>query len=102
MPEYTCGRLGLHAISICADKAANTIVELSTPHAVCLAKDGHVTVEPVAQAIPDELVGVYSRKPGVFELWCQIEADLQCAAKERRIIGGTRQRNRTRGNRKSI
>lgn len=98
MAEHKCGRLGLHTISRCADKAANTIAELLTPHAVCLAPDGHVTVEPVADAIPDDLVGVYSRKLGVFALWGQIEGDIRCAANERHICGGTRQRQRTRGN----
>ena len=98
MSEIKCGRIGLHTISRCADKAAHAIIEYLVPKAVCLSPDGHVTVEPVADAIPDDLVGAYTRKLGVFALWGQIETDLRCAANERHICGGTRQRQRTRGN----
>jgi len=92
MAEYKCGRLGMHTLSHCADRAAHIIAELLTPHAVCIAPDGHVTVESTEQAIPCEIVGVYDRTFGVFKLWGMIEDDLRCAATERHIIGGTRQR----------
>lgn len=99
MSEIKCGRIGLHTISRCADKAANAIAELLTPHAVCLEPDGHVTVEAVAHAIPDDLVGVYAPQRGVFALWGQIEGDLRCAAVERHICGGTKQRVRVNARR---
>lgn len=94
MNERPCGRLGQHAISHCADRAAHIIGEYTIPRAVCLAPDGQVTVENPDHAIDDEIVGVYRFEGSVFALWRQVSDDLLVSQAERRIKGGTNHRHR--------
>jgi hypothetical protein len=91
--EVQCGRIGFTSVSDCAERAAIVIREFRTPRAVCLSSDGFVTVEAVRQAIPDELVGVYTQKSQV-ELWLQLSDDIAATMQERGIRGGRSQRNR--------
>lgn len=96
MSERKCGRIGMHTISHCADKAAEHVMASTVAVAVCLAPDGHVTVESVPQAIPDEMTGVYNRDLGQFALWALIESDLRVDAVARGIRGGTGHRHRVK------
>lgn len=104
MVEVACGRIGMHPIGACAERAAEAVAELAPVQAaVCLSPDGFVTVESVTQAIATDLVGVYQRRPGKvtqLQLWGMIGADLVCAAQERGIRGGRSQRHRV-ANRKA-
>lgn len=79
------GRLGRQSASEIADRAARIVVDASTPRALCLAPDGSVTVESVKQAIPDDIVGVYTGAPGLMGLWRLMYDDLRVAISERRI-----------------
>jgi hypothetical protein len=94
MSETTCGRVGKNTLSYCADRAADAIVSAAKTLAVCLAPDGIVTVEPVAGAIEDEIVGVYTADAGKFALWGLIEGDLRESQRTRRVSGGTYHRHR--------
>ncbi len=91
--ETACGRIGFQTVSECAERAAIAIREFTTPSAVCLSPDGFVTVESVKHAIPDELVGVYTKGSQV-ELWLQLSGDITAAMQERGITGGRANRHR--------
>jgi phosphoribosylpyrophosphate synthetase len=84
--EVRCGRLGKNTPDACAEKAARTISERGTdkPTAVCVAPDGVVTVEALAHALDDDLVGVYDRRPGYLGLWRILSGDLMEVAKKMR------------------
>ncbi|HEY1142277.1 MAG TPA: hypothetical protein VGE88_19040 [Lysobacter sp.] len=92
--EQVIGRLGKQSASELAGRAARIIVDAPRERAVCLAPDGTTSIESVAQAIPDELVGVYTKAPGLLALWRQIYDDLRAAITER----GIGPHKRTRGN----
>lgn len=94
MNERPCGRIGMHTISQCADKAANIISEYKIARAVCLSPDGFVTVEAPSHVLDDELVGVYTAGDSLFGLWRQLSDDLLASARERKISGGTHHRHR--------
>lgn len=92
--EQTVGRLGKQSASEIADRAARIVMDAPKSRALCLAPDGTVSIESVAQAIPDELVGVYTKAPGLLALWRQMYDDLRAAITER----GIGPHRRTRGN----
>jgi hypothetical protein len=92
--EQIVGRLGKQSASELADRAARVIVDAPRERALCLGPDGTVSIESVAQAIPDELVGVYTKAPGLLALWRQIYDDLRAAITER----GIGPHKRVRGN----
>jgi hypothetical protein len=94
MNERPCGRIGIHTISQCADKAARIISEYKIPRAVCLSPDGFVTVENPAHVIDEELVGVYTAGDSLFGLWRQLSDDLLASARERKVTGGRNQMHR--------
>lgn len=96
MNEIKCGRLGMHTISDCADRAAIVIAESSKPRAVCLSPDGHVTVESPGGVVEEDLVGVYAPRPGRFALWQLISEDLLATKVERNIVGGKNHRHRVK------
>lgn len=99
MTDQACGRIGMHTVSRCAEKAANEICGLTTQHAVCLAPTGHVSVESVDKALVSDIVGVYLPDAGPFNLWLWIEGDLRAAMIERGIIGGRNHMRRVMGKR---
>lgn len=101
MTESTCGRIGRNTLSYCADRAAAAIMAAGKARAVCLDPDGLVTAEPIAGAIEDEIVGVYTPDVGQFALWRQIEVDLRESVRLRKIDGGSYHRHRVAPGRKA-
>ena len=98
--ETQCGRIGFATVSDCAERAAGIVCHVKTPQAVCLSPDGFVTVEAVAHAIPDDIVGVYTARSSV-ELWLQISGDLFVSMQERGIRGSRANRHRVMGERRA-
>lgn len=100
MVEVFCGRIGMHAISTCAERAASAVADLAPVRCVvCLSPDGFVTVESIDQAIPEDIVGVYvwaRAEITQLALWGLIDDDLITTVRQRGIRGGTAQRHYVR------
>lgn len=94
MSEINCGRIGMHTMHHCAHKAAIIIKGFDSPRAVCIAPDGHVTVESPNEAIPDEMAGVYSPDVDRESLGASILDDMAVLQRELRIVGGRNHRVR--------
>lgn len=83
MTEHVCGHLATKPPSEIADAAARRVMETNKPRAVCVSPEGRVTVETLAVCVEDDIVGVYTKAPGLLSLTRQIAGDLQHAIKER-------------------
>lgn len=99
--ERQCGRIGRDSVERIAVRATDHVMTSRSQHAVCLSPDGHVTVESLRFAAPDDLVGVYARSVGMTELRDMITEDLRFAATERAITGG-REYAGARGRREQV
>lgn len=98
--ELHIGRLGKQSVSEIADKASHAIAQAPRARAVCLSPEGVATIETVAQAIEEDLVGVYTAAPGKFQLWRIIQGDLRTAIDQRGLKPKPRARTRVYAGRK--
>lgn len=96
-----CGRVGYHGLEEISERAAKIVAKSRTRLAVSLSKDGAVTVEPADAVMFSELVGVFDKKPGLFNLWKAIEESLRHCVDERKIVGGYKQKHIVRNFRKA-
>ena len=87
MAELQIGALANYDARELAERAAGRIMALAEPHAVCIDPRGRVTVEPYEQAVFEDVVGVYSREPGLIQTYKAVRDDLVAAIAERGIVG---------------
>ena len=87
MAEIQVGTLANYSARELAERAADHIMGLSKPHAVCIDPRGRVTVEPYERAVFEDVVGVYSRDPGLIQTYKVVRDDLVAAIAERGIVG---------------
>lgn len=84
---YSAGRIGRDEAREIAERATDYIMGRTKPQAVCLDPDGRVTVEPVAEAVEEDIVGVYTRTPGLIALYREVRDNLVFCVEERGITG---------------
>ncbi len=96
MAEIQVGVLANYTARELAERAADHIMVLSKPHAVCIDQRGRVTLELYDDAVFEDVVGVYSREPGLLRVYANVRDDLVDAIAERGIVADTSHR-RVRG-----
>lgn len=84
---YRAGRVGAAEIRAIADRAVLFLMERTKPFAVCVDPEGRVTVEPFADAVEEDVVGVYDRTPGLIALYRTVRDDLTLTVEQRGITG---------------
>lgn len=92
MAEIKVGTLANYSARELAERAAERIMELSKPHAVCIDPDGRVTIEPYDTAVFEDVVGVYSRDLGLIPLYRELRDTLAYVIEQRGITGQRRRR----------
>lgn len=86
------GKIGVQAVSALADRAAERIRRGRKARAVCVSPDGYVTVEPAAEAVPEDIAGTYSADTPRLELWRRIAEDVEALVEERPLTSNQRSR----------
>ena len=89
---YSPGRIGQKQINEIAERAADYIMGVTKPQAVCLEPNGRVTVEPLRDAVEEDIVGVYDRSLGLVALYREVRDNLTFCAEERGITGEAKPR----------
>lgn len=92
MIEIPVGTLSRFTAQQLADRAVERVMERQAPLALCLSPEGRVTLEPYADAVLDDVVGVYSREAGLLSLRPAIRDDLQHEIASRGITGRVERR----------
>lgn len=92
MSDEHIGTLARLTCEQLAERAAERIMELSKPHAVCIDPDGRVTIEPYDRAVFEDVVGVYSRDLGLIPLYREVRDNLAYVIEQRGITGQRRRR----------
>lgn len=77
MHDRSFGSLRVASIPTLSARLASAVCDFASPRAVTIDPDGKVWLEPVAIAVDDDLVGVYTRGPGVLDLTRWIADDLR-------------------------
>lgn len=91
-----CGSLVRQPPSVVADRAARHLLSSQSPRAVTVDPRGRVFVEPPADAVEMDLVGVYAPDLGLLALSRVLIEDLrfEVAARQFRPRRGTRHADR--------
>jgi len=89
---YSAGRIGQRPNNEIAERAVDHIMGVTKPQAVCLDPEGRVTVEPVREAVEEDIVGVYDRSLGLIALYREVRDNLTFCAEERGITGEAKPR----------
>lgn len=89
---YSPGRIGQKPTNDIAERAADYIMSLTRPQAVCLEPNGRVTVEPPRNAVEEDIVGVYDQSLGLIGLYREVRDNLAFCAEERGITGEAKPR----------
>lgn len=84
--ELQVGTLANYSAQQLAERAVDRIMEMSKPHAVCLDPRGRVSIELYENAVFEDVVGVYSRDPGLIQTYKAVRDDLVAAITERGIV----------------
>lgn len=84
---YSAGRIGQRPNNEIAERAVDYIMGVKKPQAVCLDPDGRVTVEPVREAVEEDIVGVFDRSLGLIALYREVRDNLAFCVEERGITG---------------
>jgi len=92
MAEIKVGTLANYSVRELAERAAERLMELTKPHAVCIDPDGRVTIEPYDRAVFEDVVGVYSRDLGLIPLYREVRDTLAYVIEQRGITGQRRRR----------
>ena len=66
-----------------AERAAERIMSCAEPRAVCLDPVGMLSVEPPDEAVPDDILGVFDRRPGLIATYRDIRDNLAAEIAER-------------------
>lgn len=90
--ELRIGALSNYTPARLADRAASHIVDLASPHAVCIDPRGRVTVEPYDRAVFEDVVGVYAPGSGLIAIYRAVAEDLAFAIERRGIVADTSHR----------
>ena len=91
------GRVGRYTTPAIAERAVDIVLTRTRPVAVCVDPDGRVTVESLAEAVDEDIVGVYAPATGFTALYRSIRDDLALTVEQRGITGEqVRERNLVR------
>ncbi|NLA67197.1 MAG: hypothetical protein GX856_02915 [Gammaproteobacteria bacterium] len=85
--DVRVGTLSRFSARELADRAAERVMERQAPLALCLSPEGRVTLESYADAVFEDVVGVYSRDAGLIGLYRSIRDDLAHEIEARGITG---------------
>lgn len=84
--HVSCGSILRLPVGQVAERCAEAIVGYSTERAVCMNPQGRVSVESVSDGADPDLVGVYSPRLGLLELYRLIRDELVEAKRELRRV----------------
>lgn len=86
MAQVQVGTLANYSARDLADRAAERIMELSQPHAVCIDPRGRVSLELYDDAVFEDVVGVYSRNAGLLATYRDVRDALVFEIEQRGIV----------------
>ena len=84
--HISCGSVLRLPVGDVATRCAEAIVGYSTERAVCMDPQGRVSVESVSEGADPDLVGVYSPRLGLLELYRLIRDELVEVKRELRRV----------------
>lgn len=78
--EIPCGSLRWRSPKFCAERVVFTVKRFTDRRAVCVDPIGRITVEHPAQAVEEDLVGVFDPAAPLMELYRMVKDDLSAEA----------------------
>lgn len=88
--ELQVGTLARFTARELAERVAERLTGMTGERAVCICPRGIVTIEQYDDAVPDDVVGVYSGDRGLIATYRDVRDDLVHAVQSRDVQAATR------------